>query len=93
MWWGRIGRRSDAKFDYLIVGMTNGWADVYDWFLPGQYIETKGIGDGYYILESCADPESRLLEGSETNNCIKTLIQLTNMSATFPTATTIRVVP
>jgi hypothetical protein len=84
---------SDANFDYLIVGMTHGWGDVYDWFLPGQYIETKNVANGFYILESCADPDSRLLEANETNNCIKTLIQLSNMSATFPTVTSIRVVP
>jgi hypothetical protein len=84
---------SDDNFDYLIVGMTNGWADIYDWFLPGQYIETAGITDGFYILESCADPDGRLLEANETNNCIKSLIRLSNMSATFPTAETIRTVP
>jgi hypothetical protein len=84
---------SDADFDYLIVGMTHGWADVYDWFLPGQYIEAKGLAEGYYILESCADPDSRLTESNENNNCIRTLIRLSNMSATFPTAETLRNVP
>jgi hypothetical protein len=33
--------------DYLIQGITPGWADVYDWYLPDQFIEVSGVPDGY----------------------------------------------
>ncbi len=84
---------SDDNFDYLIVGMTNGWTDVYDWFLPGQYVEVTGVSDGFYLLESCADPDSKLVETAENNNCIDTLIRLSNMTAPMPNVETLRTLP
>lgn len=70
---------SDADNDYLIQGITAGWADTYDWYLPDQYIEVTGVPDGYYILETTVDPDNSLLEADETNNCGSVLIRLTNM--------------
>jgi lysyl oxidase len=71
---------SDAVNDYLIQGITPGWADVYDWYLPDQFIEVSGVPDGYYILETIADPDNTLLEADETNNCGGVVIRLSNMA-------------
>src|SRR4030095_11603371 len=79
----------EADFDYLIVGLGDGWADVYDWFLPGQYVEVSGVADGHYLLESCADPDSKLRESDESNNCIGTLIRLSGMNTTSPQVETL----
>jgi hypothetical protein len=68
----------DAHFDYIIQGLTPGWDDIYQWYLPGQYIEVSGIPDGNYILETTADPDNELAESVESNNCGTVLIHLTN---------------
>ena len=77
---------SDADNDYLIQGITNGWADTYDWYLPDQYIEVTGVPDGYYLLETTVDPDNSLLEADETNNCGSVLIRLSNMGTSSRTA-------
>ena len=54
--------------DYFVQGITGGWADVYDWYLPDQYVEVTNVADGYDILETSVDPDATLLEADETNN-------------------------
>ena len=77
---------SDDKFNYLIQGLTAGWADVYEWNLPGQYLEVTGVPDGYYVLETIADPDDKIVEGDESNNCGTVLIKLTHMGTPRRTA-------
>lgn len=71
---------SDGVTDHYRQGVTHGWADVYDWYLPDQYIEVSGVGDGYYLLEFCADPFDEIEEENERNNCIANHIRLTGMA-------------
>ena len=84
---------SDADNDYLIQGITTGWADTYDWYLPDQYIEVTGVPDGYYILETTVDPDNALVEKDETNNCGSVLIRLTNVGTAMQHAEIIRTGP
>ena len=70
---------SDGVIDHFSQGVNYGWADVYDWYIPDQYIEVTGVRDGYYRLEFCADPFNELEEADETNNCIVNHIRLTGM--------------
>jgi hypothetical protein len=70
---------SDGVTDHFSQGINHGWADVYDWYIPDQYIEVTGVRDGYYRLEFCADPFNELEEADETNNCIVNHIRLTGM--------------
>jgi hypothetical protein len=63
-------------FNYLIQGLTPGWQDIYEWNLPGQYIDVDGLPDGDYVLETIADPDNKLVESDETNNCGTVLIHL-----------------
>jgi len=70
---------SDGVTDHFSQGVNYGWADVYDWYIPDQYIEVTGVRDGYYRLEFCADPFNELEEADETNNCIVNHIRLTGM--------------
>jgi hypothetical protein len=44
----------------MVNGISVGWADVYNWFLPGQFIEVSGLPDGYYRLETEADPNNTI---------------------------------
>jgi hypothetical protein len=60
----------------LRQGMSVGWADVYNWFLPDQYIEVSGVADGYYLLDTIADADHLVLESNEHNNTVSTLIRI-----------------
>lgn len=70
---------SDGVTDEYRQGINNGWADVYDWYIPDQYIEVSGIPDGYYRLQFCADPFNEIEEEDEDNNCVINHIKLTGM--------------
>jgi hypothetical protein len=77
---------SDATHDHYVQGITNGWADVYDWYLPDQYMEVSGIADGVYLLETVADPDDTLIEADETNNCGGIYVRLSDLSSGAPRA-------
>jgi len=52
-------------------GISVGWADIYQWYLPGQSLDVTGLPNGDYWLVSVADPANLLHEGggsNETNN-------------------------
>lgn len=74
-------------YDQFVQGITNGWADVYDWYLPDQYMEVSGVPDGTYLLQTVVDPDGALVEGNESNNCGGVYIRLSNMSSPMPQAT------
>jgi hypothetical protein len=78
---------------YLRQGLTAGWADVYDWFLPDQYIDVYGLPDGLYVLETVADPDNTILEANETNNCGAVVVLLTGMKTATPKSTLIGPAP
>lgn len=70
---------SDGVTDQYRQGVNFGWSDVYDWYIPDQYIEVTGVADGYYRLEFCADPFNELEEADETNNCVVNHLRLSGM--------------
>ncbi|AHG88657.1 hypothetical protein J421_1120 [Gemmatirosa kalamazoonensis] len=71
---------------YLLQGLSAGWADVYDWFLPDQYLDVYGLADGLYVLETVADPDDTILEANESNNCGAVYVRLTGMTTASPHA-------
>jgi hypothetical protein len=62
-----------------VQGITPGWSDLYNFSLPGQWIDITGLSPGVYWLEAIVDPEDRVLESDETNNSLGRLV------AVFPT--------
>jgi len=72
---------------YLLQGLSAGWADVYDWFLPDQYLDVYGLADGLYVLETVADPDDTILEADESNNCGSVYVRLTGLATASPHAT------
>lgn len=76
---------SNGVNDYFSQGITSGWMDIYDWYLPDQYIEVTGVPDGTYLLQTEADPDQLLVEADRSNNCGGVYIRLSNM-ATAPSA-------
>ena len=49
-------------------GISAGWIDSYQYYLPGQNIEITGLPDGRYALMSTADPSNLIRESEEGNN-------------------------
>jgi hypothetical protein len=70
---------SDGVTDQYRQGVNNGWSDVYDWYIPDQYIEVTGVPSGLYRLEFCADPFNEIEEEREDNNCVVNHIRLSGM--------------
>ena len=76
----------DNANSYFAQGITKGWRDIYEWYLPHQYIDVSGVPDGIYILETIADPENEIEEEDKTNNCVSIYIRLSGISLGSPAA-------
>lgn len=61
-------------------GLSVGWADVYDYYLPGQSIDISGLPDGSYALISTADPFNLIQETDETNNAAVLFLEIEGRS-------------
>jgi Lysyl oxidase len=70
--------------EYFWYGMTRGWADRYNWYLPDQFIDTVGLSDGTYLLATTVDPDNRLIEANDANNCGTVIVQLTGLATDQP---------
>lgn len=70
---------NDGQADHFKQGLQAGWADVYDWYIPDQYIEVSNVPNGYYLMQFCADPDNSLEEEDEDNNCLINHVKLTGM--------------
>ena len=77
---------TSGGLDHYKQGMSVGWTDEYNWFLPGQYVEVTGVPDGDYILDTTVDPTGRLVESDKTNNCGSVRIRLGAMGTAEPQA-------
>lgn len=51
-----------------IQGISIGWGDSYEFFLPGQNIDISDVPDGEYWLVFVADPSNLLEESDDDNN-------------------------
>lgn len=50
-------------------GISIGWVDVYQSYLPGQFLTLpRNLADGLYCLRTTVDPRELLVEADETNN-------------------------
>jgi len=65
--------------EFFKQGMTPGFADRYNWFLPAQYVEVTGVANGDYVLDTTVDPDNLLRESNDNNNCVSVRVRLTNM--------------
>jgi hypothetical protein len=68
--------------DLAIQGTSVGWDDVYDAYTPGQSIVIDGLPDGDYCLVERADPANVLRELDDTNNVLRTPIQIAGTTVT-----------
>ena len=58
----------------VVQGITPGWSDLYNFSLPGQWVDVTGLPAGVYWLEAEVDPDDRVLEADETNNTLGRLV-------------------
>lgn len=57
-------------------GLLPGWADIYEWDRPGNYIDFGLNGDGLYLIRMWADPVNGILESNERDNLGYTLLEV-----------------
>jgi hypothetical protein len=58
-------------------GLSEGWVDVYDWYLAGQYIDLEGLQlPGDFCVEGTVDPHRLLVEKTRDNNVASTLVRI-----------------
>jgi hypothetical protein len=58
-------------------GLLPGWADIYEWDRPGNYIDFGLNGDGHYLVRMWADPVDGILESNERDNVGYTYMRVT----------------
>ena len=67
-------------------GLSEGWVDVYDWYLEGQYIELKdpfGL-PGNFCVQAEADPGHFLTtESTRDNNVTSALLRISDSDVTI----------
>ena len=86
--WGQRGgcfvpTEHDEHRTYMVNGVSVGWADVYPWYLPDQYIEISGVPDGLYVLETTANPSRTVHETNFDDNTARATIRLQGDSVTL----------
>jgi len=67
----------------LKQGMSVGWGDTYGSYLAGQSIDVSGLPDGRYNLIIDVDPQTRLLEVTDSDNLSCVLLDLSLSTSSF----------
>ncbi len=66
---GRVcGERMEEDALRVTMGLSVGWADVYQYYLPFQWIDITGLPSGRYRLKAVADWRGFFRESREANN-------------------------
>jgi len=60
-----------------VLGISRGWADIYTWDLPDQYVDITGLPDGVYEVVSTADSARTLLEKTRRDNTRSAFLRIT----------------
>jgi hypothetical protein len=79
-------KQTIGNTEFFWYGLSRGWADRYNWYLPDQEIDTAGMSDGTYALFTNVDPDNKLLETSDANNCASVIVELTGLATSQPHA-------
>ena len=58
-------------------GLLPGWADIYEWDRPGNYIDFGLNSDGYDVVRMTADPVGGIEESNEKDNLGYTYLKVT----------------
>jgi hypothetical protein len=63
-----------------LQGISPNWIDVYEYHLPGQWVEITELPDGIYALVSTVDPDDLIVEMDERNNATQVYFKLEERS-------------
>lgn len=66
----------DAIYTCSNQGIQAGWADVYTWSLPCQWVDITGVPPGDYTLEVQVNEAHAIAESDYTNNTVTTPITI-----------------
>lgn len=53
---------------YFRMGISSGWADLYPWFIPDQYIDITDVPDGRYLVVYELNTADNVIEVTADNN-------------------------
>jgi hypothetical protein len=87
---------SSAKYDCDWQGIQVGWADAYESYLDGQWIDVTGVPTGTYTLELRVNPLGIIRESNHGNNTASVQVTLPNDAPTIsdvPSVSTLEDVP
>jgi hypothetical protein len=67
---------TDEQGTYTYTGLSVGWADIYPWWGPDQYMEISGVPDGTYLLELRVNIDGSIVERDYTDNAASVVIEI-----------------
>lgn len=59
------------------MGLDRGWADIYEWYLSGNYVDFGSSPDGLYVVRSMTDAGRDIRETNEKDNWGYAYIRIT----------------
>jgi len=74
--WEPIEANPDPRYNVVNSGIQYGWADIYSYLIPGQWIDVTGVPPGKYQLEIEIDPSRKIAELVETNNITRIEVEI-----------------
>ncbi len=66
---------------YFRMGLSAGWADLYPWFIPDQYIDITNVPDGRYLLVYRVNVSGNVVEATRRNNEASACVEFHGTSA------------
>ena len=67
---------------YFRMGISAGWADIYPWFIPDQYIDITNVPDGRYLLVYRVNVGGSVIEGDRSNNTSSACVEFHEVEVT-----------
>lgn len=61
---------------YFRMGISSGWADIYPWTIPDQYIDITNVPDGRYLLVYRVNVAGQIEEANRSNNASSACVEL-----------------
>ncbi|HVL33120.1 MAG TPA: lysyl oxidase family protein [Actinomycetota bacterium] len=69
-----VPTEQDERGTWLVQGISVGWADIYGWNLPDQYVDITTLKDGLYEVQQLANPNLSVVESDYTNDTASAVV-------------------
>ena len=77
-----VGQDRWEELHIVQAGDNLGWADIYRYYLEGQYFDITGAPYGDYEIRITADPNNKLVESNNSDNLSVVRIRIGSGGAT-----------